>query len=137
MSSAGLPRPRGAAVPALVTTVCVCPGAKGAHGAKHTAAFGKLLSPTLVLKFSPTNLQMEIGGIHFILLCACVLRHGAQVCLFGCLVGFAGQRLFLSLFFPPHRLPLSSLDWLPPLSCKHLGVRIIRYLGHQESVSVP
>ena len=34
-------------------------------------------------------------------------------------------------------LPFLSSDWLPPLTCKHLGVRIIRYLGHQESVSVP
>ena len=79
--------------------LCVCPGAKGAHGAKHTAAFGKLLSPTLVLKSSPTNLQMEIGGIHFILLCVCVCAQTWCSGLFVRLLGWLCWAKVISLPF--------------------------------------
>ena len=125
--------------------MCVCPGTKGVHGVKHSAAFWKLLSPTLVLKSSPINLETEIGDIyfkHFFLLVKLesylhltLLSMCAQTWCSSLFVRLVGW-LFLSLFFPRHSLPLSSLDWLPPLTCKHPGVRM-RYFDHQESVSVP
>ena len=108
--------------------------------------FWELLSPNLILKSSPINLKIEWHETHILNLFLSEKLEYSYISYFWVykipdimlgpgwlvwLVGWFCWAKVISLPSPsfPAPFPFSSVDWLPPFTCKHSGVTIRRYLG--------